>query len=205
VSPRDSSGSGGEANEAEDAVSALEGLWENSRKESARRLMRTVGSGSSAVLPRASGISPLALAGLPGASPARPAPGWRADDRLTASSALPLDGSAGSTRVVSPASSVAATPRGSLSGSALGGGIGYQMEDGALSDSDSEGSSSRRSVSSASLMGSQADKDGQCPTPFGVHLEWRMSLRPRLPLPTQVSLQRGLCPGCKERLPPTSL
>jgi len=41
--------------------------------------------------------------------------------------------------------------------------------------------------------------------PFGLHLEWLLKLRPRLPLAAQVALQRGLCPGCKERLPPSSL
>lgn len=72
-----------------------------------------------------------------------------------------------------------------------------------LSDSDSE-SSSRRSVSnisSASLTGSQVEKLPPFLSHTGVHLEWKLKMHARLPKDVQVSRQRGLCPGCRQRLP----
>jgi len=93
---------------------------------------------------------------------------------------------------LSPASSTAATPQGSpLIPSAL-------HQDDASDSGDSE-SSSQRSVSS---FATQAESPG---APFGIHLEWKLKMMARLPQATQVSLQRGLCPGCQCRLPPASL
>jgi len=63
-------------------------------------------------------------------------------------------------------------------------------------------------VSSSALQAGQAASaaaNAACPTPFGVHLEWHLRMRPRLPAATQVPMQRGCCPGCKERLPLSTL
>lgn len=94
-------------------------------------------------------------------------------------------------RRISPASTpAAATPRESTPpASALD------------SDSDSE-NSSRMSVASSSLASRMPSnpETTACPAPFGVHLEWRLKAQTRLPRSTQLSLQRGSCPGCKEKL-----
>eukprot|EP00931_Biecheleriopsis_adriatica_P080504 TRINITY_DN53854_c0_g1_i1.p1 TRINITY_DN53854_c0_g1~~TRINITY_DN53854_c0_g1_i1.p1 ORF type:complete len:937 (+),score=156.31 TRINITY_DN53854_c0_g1_i1:74-2884(+) len=188
-SVRDASPSGCD-DEASDAVSALEGLWETSRKDTARRLMRAMGGSTPIpVLNRLTSIPGLALPDASGSSSLPRAPYPHTPE-----------GSASSARGESPASSTAVSPRGSAT-SALGTSTAYQ--DDACSDSDSE-DSSRRSVSSASLSCLQ-ESPGACPSPFGVHLEWRLKMKTRLPLATQVSLQRGCCPGCQTRLPPATL
>lgn len=178
-----------EADEASDAIAALEGLWDASRKDAARRLMRQAG----------------------GSVGSRQRPQMPALDLPSGSSCLRsdlLDGVAGalsrstvqssssnsSTRAVSPASSTVVTPRGSGS---LGVGQGVQQD--ALSDSGSE-CSSHQSVFSAQIESSTPSSSKS-----GLHLEWNLTLRHRLPAATQVSLQRGCCHGCQARLPPTTL
>merc|ERR1719215_1886251 len=77
------------------------------------------------------------------------------------------------------------------------------MDEPLSDDFDSE-MSSGLSVASTSLTGGGGLPTptvmGACPAPFGVHLEWILKLRQRLPRTAQLSLQRGCCPGCKERM-----
>lgn len=167
------SSSGAEADKAEsaeDAVSSLEGLWVAARRQSAQRLMRSAS------------VEPLSLSSLAAVAEA---PGSTGAD---------LHGSS--------------TPPCAVS--VLGGGSGGRggpddattvMSD----DSDPSEHSSGQSVSTASLAGSssrahEAAEAALYLSPSGVHFEWRLSLRPRRPQPAQLALQRGLCPGCKERL-----
>lgn len=174
-SPRDCDSSG---DEAHDAVASLEGLWDSAKKEGIRRLLRTAGSTPS-----------LAAGG----SHEHLVNGFRRDYGGSVPGLVVAEGSMASTGA-SPSSSAAATPRGPP-GSVLAGG----SQDDALSDSDSENSSSR-SASSGSRPGWEASSNWA----FGIHLDWKLKMQPRLPQATQVALQKGICPGCKERLP-TSL
>jgi len=156
----DQSPSAGEADEADDAIAALEGLWRDSRQDTARRLMRASISVASA--------SKLA----------------RSDARSRGASDAKSESGASH-----PGSSRAAHLESPFSG------------DGSGSDSES---SSQRSVSTPSLLAVQGEPSTLFPS-HGVHLEWKLKMHTRLPKEVQVSRQRGLCPGCRGRLPAISL
>ncbi|CAE7633856.1 Def8 [Symbiodinium necroappetens] len=156
----DHSASAGEADEADDAIAALEGLWRDSRQDTARRLMRASISVASA--------SKLA----------------RSDARSRGASDAKSESGASH-----PGSSRAAHLESPFSG------------DGSGSDSES---SSQRSVSTPSLLALQGEPSTLFPS-HGVHLEWKLKMHTRLPKEVQVSRQRGLCPGCRGRLPAISL
>jgi len=144
---RGSSGSdsGSDADGGMKAVSALEGLWLQSRKDHALGLFRVAGPCS-------------------------------------------VD-SFDTSRRSSLASSVVATPHSLLVPASKA--HSSQWDD-AASDS-SELGSTRSTVTS--IPDAVAN-----PSPFGVHLEWRLKLRPKKPQALQLAEQRGLCAGCKERL-----
>lgn len=179
----------GESDEALDAVSSLENLWVSTRQDGARRLLRSFGRGVGVPI----GASTTGSGG--------------ACSTISRQSALPVmpEGSMSSTRE-SPASSTVATPRGSTPTASLRGGA-FGVPADALSDTESELSSS--APSSSALMfdnrQSQAGGDTSCPTPFGVHLEWHLKMRAKLQRPQQMSLQRNTCAGCKGRLATSSL
>eukprot|EP00929_Paragymnodinium_shiwhaense_P028151 TRINITY_DN16383_c0_g1_i3.p1 TRINITY_DN16383_c0_g1~~TRINITY_DN16383_c0_g1_i3.p1 ORF type:complete len:1205 (+),score=296.63 TRINITY_DN16383_c0_g1_i3:92-3706(+) len=167
--------------EACDAVAALEGLWESSRVEGARSLLRSVGGLKAAASSADSGLESISSRG-------------------------------------SPASSSAVTPRSSFR-ARLSHDRGVSPDD-ALSDCSSEDSSGPRSIESGSLASARfyanfAAAMGGSSGGFGLdraagagsdvggglHLEWDLELRPRLPQSALISQQRGLCAGCRERLP----
>lgn len=175
-----------EHDEAADAVAALEDLWDSTRREGARRLLRSVGHCDDL--------------------PANNTGSWVAPTIA--------EGSNSSTRG-SPASSTVGTPRGTPPASLVGFNT-YRQEEDHLSDSGSEvswgpsvlGSAAAfdsAAAAAAGTMGTSSPSSAACPTPFGVHLEWRLKVQPRMPKAAQLSLQRGICPGCRERLTVSSI
>eukprot|EP00928_Gymnodinium_smaydae_P051933 TRINITY_DN3563_c0_g2_i1.p1 TRINITY_DN3563_c0_g2~~TRINITY_DN3563_c0_g2_i1.p1 ORF type:complete len:965 (+),score=192.61 TRINITY_DN3563_c0_g2_i1:80-2896(+) len=172
------SSEGSDHDEADDAVLALEGLWADRRSEGARQLLRSIGG-------HGGGLSSSCGAGASGTTRS-PLHSLAAVLESHSTSASHGGFGAGGTSGAGSDSSSNPRERGT-SGS---------REEDLMSECGSEQSLGTRSFSSASTGNPGAADASQVP-----QLQWRLKMRPRLPIAAQISLQRGLCPGCGERLP----